>query len=50
MKVHKLVYLTWCGAIPKGMQINHIDDNKDNNYFLNLYLGNQTENIADCNR
>ena len=48
MKVHKLVYLTWCGAIPKGKQINHLDDNKENNHYRNLYLGNQTENIADC--
>ena len=48
MKVHKLVYLTWCGAVPKGKQINHVDDNKENNHYLNLYLGDQVENIADC--
>ena len=48
MKVHKLVYLTWCGDIPAGKQINHIDDNKENNHYLNLYLGDQVENIADC--
>lgn len=48
IKVHKLVYLTWIGVIPKGMQINHKDDNKNNNHFSNLYLGTQKENISDC--
>ena len=48
MKVHKLVYLTWFGLIPPGKQINHVDDNKENNHYLNLYLGDQVENIADC--
>ena len=48
IKVHKLVYLTWCGAIPAGKQINHVDDDKENNHYLNLYIGDQTENIADC--
>ncbi len=50
IKVHKLVYLTWCGIIPNGKQINHADDDKNNNHYLNLYLGNQIENIADCIR
>ncbi len=48
MKVHKLVYLTWIGPIPTNMQINHIDDNKKNNHYLNLYAGTQKENIQDC--
>jgi hypothetical protein len=48
MKVHKLVFLTWCGDIPAGKQINHRDDDKENNHYLNLYLGDQAENIADC--
>lgn len=46
--VHKLVYLVWVGKIPKGLQINHIDDNKDNNHYSNLYVGSQKENILDC--
>lgn len=50
MKVHRLVYLVWCGDIPTSMQINHIDDNKDNNYYKNLYIGTQQENICDCKR
>ena len=48
IKVHKLVFLLWCGDIAEGKQINHIDDNKDNNHYLNLYQGDQKENIADC--
>lgn len=50
MKVHKLVFLVWVGPIPEGKQLNHIDDNKDNNHFSNLYLGTQKENIHDCIR
>ena len=45
VKIHKLVYLVWVGDIPKGYQLNHIDDNKDNNNYKNLYLGSQKENI-----
>lgn len=48
IKIHKLVYLVWVGPIPEGMQLNHIDDNKDNNHYTNLYLGTQKENIHDC--
>lgn len=48
MKIHKLVYLVWIGEIPKGKQINHKDDNKDNNHYTNLYAGTQKENIRDC--
>ena len=47
-KIHKLVYLTWCGPIPDGQQVNHLDDNKDHNHYQNLYAGTQKANIADC--
>lgn len=47
-KVHKLVWITWRGAIPTGSQINHYDDNKMNASLDNLYLGSQKENIQDC--
>lgn len=50
MKIHKLVYLTWHGAIPDGFQINHIDDDKNNNHYMNLYAGSQKQNIHDCMR
>ena len=47
-KVHKLVWITWVGNIPAGLQINHKDDKKNNPSLDNLYLGTQKENIADC--
>nr|DAJ50624.1 MAG TPA: homing endonuclease [Caudoviricetes sp.] len=48
IKVHKLVYLTWIGELPKNKQINHKNDNKDDNHYMNLYAGSQKENIRDC--
>lgn len=48
MKIHRLVYLVWKGAIPSGKQINHLNDDKNNNHISNLYLGDQKENIRDC--
>lgn len=50
MKVHRLVFLAWVGPIPRDKQLNHLDDNKDNNHYKNLYLGSQKENIQDCIR
>lgn len=46
--VHRIVYETWVGSIPSGFQINHKDDNSLNNNYLNLYCGDQKENIKDC--
>lgn len=48
IKVHQLVYKTWIGELPQGMQINHRDDNKLNPCYLNLYAGTQKENMSDC--
>ena len=48
IKIHKIVYLVWIGNIPKGKQINHKDDDKNNNHYSNLYAGTQEENIKDC--
>lgn len=47
IKIHKIVYLTFVNSNYKG-QINHRDDNKFNNHYSNLYVGNQKENIKDC--
>lgn len=46
--IHRIVYTSWIGEIPAGGQINHIDDNSENNYYKNLYCGNQKQNIHDC--
>lgn len=46
--IHKIVYETWIGEIPKGMQVLHKDDNQFNNNFNNLYLDTQKTNIQDC--
>ena len=47
-KIHRIVYQVWVGIIPEGKQVNHKDDDKDNNFYLNLYAGTQKENIKDC--
>lgn len=39
-----LVYETFVGPIPKGMQVNHIDENKHNNALWNLNLMTPKEN------
>jgi len=48
--VHRLVYMLFVDVIPDELQVNHIDDNKDNNHFSNLYLGTQRENVQDSIR
>lgn len=36
--VHRIVFETFVGEIPSGMQVNHIDENKENNSISNLNL------------
>lgn len=45
--IHKIVYETWVGEIPAGMNVLHKDDNQLNNNFNNLYLGTIKQNTAD---
>jgi len=35
-RVHYLVYIAFYGSLEKNMTINHIDENFQNNYYLNL--------------
>jgi conserved domain protein len=42
--IHRLVYRTFVGAIPKGMQINHINHNKHDNRIENLEVLSASEN------
>ena len=42
--VHRLVYASFMGVIPEGVQIDHIDGNKENNNLSNLRLATAKEN------
>ena len=44
MRVHRLVYMAHVGIIPKGLQVNHKDENKANNCIDNLELMTNKEN------
>lgn len=50
VSVHRLVWLTFNGEIPKGLEINHIDENKDNNRLDNLELCTRHYNMGFGNR
>lgn len=43
--VHRLVYETFVGDIPKGLEINHKDGNRSNNNVDNLEVLTHRENI-----
>ncbi len=43
--VHCAVYEAFVGEIPLGMQINHLDGDKENNHLSNLELCTPAENI-----
>lgn len=43
--IHRLVFSHFVCAIPEGLEINHIDGNKDNNHLSNLELVTRRENI-----
>lgn len=44
-QIHRLVYETFCGKIPSGMQVNHINENKSDNRLCNLNLMTPKENV-----
>lgn len=44
IRVNRIVYETFMGEIPKGMHVNHIDENKSNNCLSNLNLLTSKEN------
>lgn len=46
MLVHRLVFMAHKGMIPKGLQINHKDENKENNCIDNLELMTNKENSS----
>lgn len=46
--VHKLVAMAFLGHVPNGMKeiIDHIDENKLNNYYLNLKITDNRRNVS----
>ena len=44
MAIHRLVYESWVGAIPKGYVIDHRDAKKWHNYYKNLQVKTAAEN------
>ena len=44
-RVHRVVYETHVGKIPKGFEIDHIDGNKHNNDITNLRVVTRSENM-----
>lgn len=42
--LHRIVYESFIGVIPEGLQINHMDGDKTNNHISNLELCTPSEN------
>ena len=49
-RVHRFVYECIKGDIPEGMEINHIDSNKQNNCINNLELMTHSENLKHAHK
>lgn len=45
--IHTLVALSFLGERPEGAEVCHLDGNKDNNGFENLYYGTSSDNTKD---
>jgi len=46
--VHRIVWETFKGEIPKNYEIDHKDENKANNALSNLHLVTRKENMNKC--
>ena len=44
--VHKLVWRAFRGEIPKGLEVNHKDSNRQNNWLRNLEVGSRKWNMT----
>lgn len=47
--IHRLVYETFVGDIPEGMEIDHIDNDTSNNHIDNIQLISRRGNIKKYN-
>lgn len=47
--IHRLVYETYVGEVPKGKTIDHIDNNPFNNHYTNLQIMTQSDNSSKAN-
>jgi hypothetical protein len=50
IRAHKLIYNTFIGEIPDGVEIDHYDDDRHNNSVVNLQLLTHSENILKAHR
>ena len=50
IQVHTLVFTHFVGELPENKLIRHLDDNEENNHYLNLVAGTPKENSADAIR
>lgn len=49
-RLHRLIWETFNGEIPKGLTIDHIDNNKENNSLSNLQLMTRSDNTTKANK
>ena len=47
---HRLVVEAFIGSIPDGLQVNHIDGNKKNNFIGNLEICTLEQNVQHAHR
>lgn len=45
---HRILFEMANGPIPEGLEIDHVDRNKDNNSRINLRLATRSENNRNC--
>lgn len=46
-KLHRLVYISFNGPVPEGLEVCHKDDDKENNFVENLVADTRFRNMRD---